>query len=211
MEPRSTPAGAKVRRPRLLAGLKHRRHSLVDEIDCFQRPEHDLELDDLARRVPFDQIDSVDEYSIDLGFEFEHGVRRSDDLPDVAKAWIEEHVERCAQVPGRKLSAVLRRVNYRRVEDRIFCEQGIQPGGIVSANKPMPGFKSVTGHCAPLVVLCRFYLPIPGAADHFARPRKISRRLLGASGEKKSGIVPGVRFGLLRNSTGHSVMRSSFP
>ena len=41
-----------------------------------------------------------------------------------------------------------------------------------------------------------------------ARPRSMSSLLAGAFGERKSGIVFCVRRGRLRNSTGHSVMRS---
>jgi len=37
----------------------------------------------------------------------------------------------------------------------------------------------------------------------YAKPRKISSRLLGAFGEKKSEIVLSVRCGLCRNSTCH--------
>lgn len=42
-----------------------------------------------------------------------------------------------------------------------------------------------------------------------ASPRMIARRFGGASGERKSGIVRSVRLGRPRNSTGHSVRRSS--
>jgi hypothetical protein len=44
----------------------------------------------------------------------------------------------------------------------------------------------------------------------FAVPRKISSRLSGALGDKKSGMVFLVRLGRERNSTGHSVMRRFF-
>lgn len=43
----------------------------------------------------------------------------------------------------------------------------------------------------------------------FARPLRMSSLFGGASGARKSGIVLGVRRGRKRNSTGHSVMRSS--
>jgi len=40
---------------------------------------------------------------------------------------------------------------------------------------------------------------------NYANPRKISNLLLGASGDKKLGIVLGLRLGRLKKSTGHSV------
>ena len=58
-------------------------------------------------------------------------------------------------------------------------------------------------------VIC-WVSPALGGAYHFASPRSMSRRLIGASGERKSGIVSGVRLGRVRKATGHSVTRSCF-
>ena len=45
---------------------------------------------------------------------------------------------------------------------------------------------------------------------HSAKPRRISSRLAGASGNRKSGIVFGFRRGRRRNSTGHSATRLGY-
>jgi hypothetical protein len=80
---------------------------LVDEVDGLQRPDHDLEFDNLARVVPLDQVNPVDQHAVDLGLELQHGVGCADDLPHIAKALIEEHLESRAQIPGNELPATL--------------------------------------------------------------------------------------------------------
>ena len=52
----------------------------MNDIDCLQRPEHYLEFDNLSGVIPLNEIDPVDQYSIDFGFELKRRVRRADNL-----------------------------------------------------------------------------------------------------------------------------------
>jgi hypothetical protein len=135
-----------------LARREHSRHALVDEVDCFERPDHHFEVYDLTYVVPFDQIDSVDQHSVDLGLEFQRGIRSANDLPNVLKARVEEYLECRGQVPGDQPSAALRRVDDWRMENYIVCEQRIQARWVLVSHKPMPGCKGMISHFTPYFV-----------------------------------------------------------
>ena len=96
----------------IVAGLKHGGHALMNEIDRLERTEHYLELNDVSPFVPLDDVDTIDQDTVDLGLEFKHGVSGSDDLAHVAESWVEEHLEGRSQVHCGGLLAALRRVRY---------------------------------------------------------------------------------------------------
>src|ERR1700733_14123771 len=118
----------------------------MDEIDRFQRPDHDLELNDLTRLIPLYDVHAVDDDSIHLGFEFEHGVRSADYLAHIAEGRIEEHLKCGPQVAGGERSAALRRMNHGRVEHGVFGKQAVERGWIMIAHQAVPGLQGMTGH-----------------------------------------------------------------
>ena len=95
-----------------LQALKHLTHPLVNQIDRLQRPDHHLELDDLARRIPLDQVHAVDEHAVDRGLELQHRIVLTGELADVTKAVVEKHLERRVQIRARQRFAALGRVDY---------------------------------------------------------------------------------------------------
>src|SRR5215471_12200132 len=103
-----------------LGRLEHGSHALMDQVDRLERPNHHLEVSDLTRLVPLDQIHAVYDNAVDFSFELEHCVGVSNDFANVAKRLIEEHAEGGTEVPRDQGSASLRCVNDGRMEDRIF-------------------------------------------------------------------------------------------
>src|SRR5882762_1296521 len=65
---------------RILNGLKHRCHALMDQVDGLEWANHDLELRDLSRRIPLDQIDPVYDDPVDFGLEFQQRIRVANNL-----------------------------------------------------------------------------------------------------------------------------------
>lgn len=76
--------------PGSLRSGEHSAHALVDQVDCFQWPDHDFEFDNLARCVPLDDVDSVDQDPVDLCLELQHCIGGPNVLSNVAEARIEE-------------------------------------------------------------------------------------------------------------------------
>src|SRR5215471_16358067 len=92
----------------------------IASLGRLERPNHHLEVSDLTRLVPLDQIHAVYDNAVDFSFELEHCVGVSNDFANVAKRLIEEHAEGGTEVPRDQGSASLRCVNDGRMEDRIF-------------------------------------------------------------------------------------------
>src|SRR3981081_1710720 len=110
----------------------------MNQIDRLQRTDHDFELDDLAIVVPFDEVDAVYMDTFDFHLELENGIAGSGHFPDISKALVEEDMKGRRQVLRCQLLAVLRRVDDRRVEDRIFGEQLIQARRVPGFDQAMP-------------------------------------------------------------------------
>lgn len=66
----------------------------MNEIDCLERTQHDLELAYAARLISLDEVYSIDKDPVDFSLKLEHRVRGTYDLAHVPKAPIEEDVAR---------------------------------------------------------------------------------------------------------------------
>ena len=125
-------------RRRLLPLRQHPGHFLLNDIDRLERPQHDLELDDPAIRVPLDHVDAVHGDAIDLDRELEHRIVLAHHFANVSKVRIEEDLKRGRQVLLRYLLATLRRVHDRRVEDDIVGEQIFEACGVAMPDEFVP-------------------------------------------------------------------------
>jgi hypothetical protein len=129
-----------------LAGLKHGRHALMNEIDRLEWTKHYLELNDMSCLVPLDDVYTVDQDAVDLRLELKHGVCFSDDLAHVAKGRIDENLEGGTQVSGRYPLASLWRVYDRGNEHCVLVEQSIEPAWVPLLNEPMPDLHGMFCH-----------------------------------------------------------------
>ena len=144
----------------------------MDQVDRLERTDHHLELDDLARRVPLDDVDAVDDDAVDLGLELEHGIGLADDFAHIAEAWVEEDLKRGRQIGLRECLAALRGMNDRRQEHGIRCEQSLQAGGVVGLHQVVPGLDGVLSHRHDSVLVLHAMWPLLGR-----EPRGLDRRL----------------------------------
>src|SRR4030095_13207797 len=113
------------------SALQRRGHLLAHEVDGFQRPQPDLELDDAVFVVPPDQVDAVDFDVVDGDLEFERGCVGTAQLTHVAKRIVAEHADRSRQVHRRQRPTALRRVHHRRVKDDVVRQQAVERFQIV--------------------------------------------------------------------------------
>src|SRR3569832_1552828 len=61
-------------------------HQAMQQVDCLQRPDHDLEIDDASFGVECDDVDAVNGDTVDLVGEFQHGAGRAGPLADIFEA-----------------------------------------------------------------------------------------------------------------------------
>src|SRR5687768_16019326 len=94
-----------------LLGLKHCRHLLVDQIDCLEWADQNLELNDSPFAVPLEHIDTVDADAINFYLKLQHRVGRTDDFSNVREGLVEENMERGRQVLNRDRFSNLRRMD----------------------------------------------------------------------------------------------------
>ena len=133
-------------RPASTCRRKHRRHVGMDQVDCLERPDHDLEFDDSSGGIPLNDIDAVDDDAIDLGFKFQHGVGRPVNLAHIAKPRIAQYAQRGSEICGGQCLATLRRVHDGREEHHIVGQKRIEAGRVVRANELVPGVNGMLGH-----------------------------------------------------------------
>jgi hypothetical protein len=118
----------------------------VEQIDGLERPNHHLEVVDLAVGIPVNHVDAIDVNAIDLGRELEHRVGITDDLPNVGEAAAAEHHDGRAQIELRKLLPPLRCVNDRRMKHRVLGQDVVQACCVFLLNEPVPSINRGCTH-----------------------------------------------------------------
>ena len=85
----------------------------MDQVDCLERPNQYLELDNLAFVVPLDHVDAVNVDAVNLNLKLQHCVPRTSEFSDVLGRLVEEHVEGGGEVLESDRLADLRCVDNR--------------------------------------------------------------------------------------------------
>jgi len=65
--------------------LEHLPHHPVDQVDGFERTEHDLEIGDSSILAPGDHVHTIDGDPLNDGLKFQNGIVAGDDLPQIAE------------------------------------------------------------------------------------------------------------------------------
>src|SRR3546814_11699234 len=108
-----------------------------------------LEIHDLSFLVPADDVDAVDLDALDLAGEFEASLIAVDDLAQITKAVAAQNVTRGMEIGEDRVASLLRRVDDRRMEDRILGQQRPQRLRVAAARHiGVPGGESEIGRGA---------------------------------------------------------------
>lgn len=95
----------------------------MDQVDCFERPDQYLELDDLAFLVPSYHVDAVNADAINLDLELQRCVTRPSKFSNVSERFVEEYVECGGEILKRDRFADLRCMDNRRVENDVVGQK----------------------------------------------------------------------------------------
>ena len=97
----------------LLFCLQHGSHLLMDQVDCLERPNQYLKLDNLAFVVPLDHVDAVNVDALNLYLKLQHCLPRTSEFPDAPERLVEEHAEGTGEIMESNRLSDLRFVNNR--------------------------------------------------------------------------------------------------
>lgn len=115
----------------------------MDEVDCLERSDHDLKLDDPAVSIPFDHVDTVDDNAVDICLKLQNYIALPNDLTNIFKAVVCENMQRRVEIHLRDRLADLRRMYHRRVENNFVGKQFVETRCITCLDDLVPFFKCV--------------------------------------------------------------------